>query len=474
MSFRVNTNIQAMTALRNLGTTSDKFSGSVARLSSGLRITSGADDPAGLQISEGFRAQIASIAQANRNNQDAINYSKTAEGAMDEMSTLLRDAKALAIANGNDATLSSSQKQANQNQLNSIITSINRIASQTQFGTRKLLDGSAGINVAVVNKGALESVSMSGNVAGNSITANDTVNVVVGTAAVKATVTGATVTLANAVGADGKLTINGVTFNVSSSMTNQELMNTVNGRSADTGVIMSHNGTAFVYTATNYGTASNSIQITNDTATIGFTTAGTRTLGSGTAGVNAAATFSLATAGYTTGSLTASSADGRTFSDTYGNVFKLTTTTAAAAATTNGIAAISAGAAKFQIGGNVGQTVNLSLSSMDASALSLTSLDITTSAGSTAAQTAIENAIQTVASRRGDVGNFMRNILESNLRSLSVAQENLTASESTIRDADVAEEMTQYTKLQILQQSGISVLAQANQAPQQILSLLRG
>ncbi len=479
MSFRVNNNVMAMNALRNLSTTNSHFNMTVNKLSSGLRINSGADDPAGLQISEGFRSQINSLGQALRNNQDAINFAKTAEGALNEVSQLLRDAKALAIANGNDATLSASQKQANQNQLTSIVQSITRIAQQTEFGTRKMLDGSAGVNANVVNKTRLESISLGGTWAGTtgnrSITANDTVTVNVGTAAGKATVTGGAVTLANAVGADGKLTINGITFNVSASMTNQELMNSVNDRTADTGVVMSYNGTNFVFTAARFGSSSDSIQITNDTAGIGFAAAGTRTLGSGTAGVNAVATFTLATAASSTAALTADSTDGRTFRDTAGNVFRLTevgaTTTGAVA---GAIAAVTAGAASFQVGANVGQTVALSLTNSDASALGLGSLDITTAAGASSAQTAIENAIQTVASKRGDIGNFTRNILESNVRTLGIAKENITASESSIRDIDVAEEMTQLTKLQILQQSGISVLAQANQSPQAVLSLLRG
>lgn len=86
----------------------------------------------------------------------------------------------------------------------------------------------------------------------------------------------------------------------------------------------------------------------------------------------------------------------------------------------------------------------------------------------------IDTAINTVGQVRGNIGNFQRNVLESNTRALSVARENITATESSIRDTDIAEEMTMYTKLQILQQSGLSVLAQANQAPQAVLSLLRG
>src|SRR5688572_23173199 len=128
MSFRVNTNVAAMNALRNVGATNMEFAKSIARLSTGLRINSAADDPAGLIISENFRAQIAGIDQAIRNSQDAVNYAKTAEGALDEVNRLLRDARALAVAAGNSATLSDEQNQANQRQMSSIVASISRIS----------------------------------------------------------------------------------------------------------------------------------------------------------------------------------------------------------------------------------------------------------------------------------------------------------------------------------------------------------
>ncbi|MBZ0213960.1 MAG: flagellin, partial [Nitrospirae bacterium] len=101
MSFRINNNISAMTALRNVGNTNIEAQRSITRLSTGLRINSGADDPAGLIISETFRAQIGGLEQAIRNNQDAINFGKTAEGALAEISKLLKDARALAVPGAN-------------------------------------------------------------------------------------------------------------------------------------------------------------------------------------------------------------------------------------------------------------------------------------------------------------------------------------------------------------------------------------
>ena len=135
----------------------------------------------------------------------------------------------------------------------------------------------------------------------------------------------------------------------------------------------------------------------------------------------------------------------------------------------------------FQIGGNVGQTANISLRNMASTALgnniagnmfsSLALIDVTTAQGAQDAQTVIDQAINEVSTTRGTLGSFQKNTLESNLRNLRVAAQNLTASESQIRDTDMAREMSEFTKNQILMQAGTAMLAQANQVPQVVLSL---
>jgi hypothetical protein len=137
MSLRINTNMSALNALRNVERASDGFGRSIEKLASGLRINRGADDPAGLIRSEDLRAQIVGLEQAIANSQDATNLIKTAEGALDEMHNLLRSMRQLAVASGNTGTNDQTALQANQNQIQSAIDSINRIAAQTQFGTKK-------------------------------------------------------------------------------------------------------------------------------------------------------------------------------------------------------------------------------------------------------------------------------------------------------------------------------------------------
>ncbi|HVL39885.1 MAG TPA: flagellin [Fimbriimonadaceae bacterium] len=480
MSFRVNTNVTAMNALRNLGTTNTEFSQSISRLSTGLRINQAADDPAGLIISETFRAQISGLEQAMKNSQDAINYAKTAEGALDEVNRLLRDARSLAVASGNTGALTEAQVQANQSQLNSIVNSITRIAQQTQFGTKKLLDGSAGVYASVTSGANIAAMTFTGTFNGASLTTNSIVTIDMVTSAERASITGSrTFALATTTVAAGSFTINGRTFNTASTDTIADVVARINNASDSTGVTANWTaGQGVVLTSREYGLQAK-VDLA-DTSGILLSAAGTLS----DLGVDAVADIALDTNGTDAGGLVTVTFDkgaGLTLRDNYGNALTLTENGNLNMAATS-VGQINVGASQFQIGANAGQTVNLSLGSFAAEELgkgivsgkNLSNLDLTNASGATDALKVIDKAISDVATSRGQIGSFHRNILESNIRSLGVAKENLSATESTIRDTDIAMEMTNYTKLQILQQSGLSVLAQANAAPQAVLSLLRG
>jgi flagellin len=171
---------------------------------------------------------------------------------------------------------------------------------------------------------------------------------------------------------------------------------------------------------------------------------------------------------------------GLMLTDQAGNSIVLTETgNATSAAFTAGN--LSVGTSNFQVGANAGQTANLSLGNFAASELgknivsgkNMSNLDITTATGATDALAVIDSAISEIARARGEIGSFQRNIIDSNIRALGVARENLSATESSIRDTDIAQEMTNFTKIQILQQAGLAVLAQANSMPQMVLSLLQ-
>ncbi|HRJ26019.1 MAG TPA: flagellin [Fimbriimonadaceae bacterium] len=499
MSFRVNTNVMAMNAMRNLSTTNTQFSSAVTRLSSGMRINSAADDPAGLIASESFRSQMSGIEQAVRNSQDAMNLAKTAEGALDEVGRLLRDARTLAVASSNTGTLSASQLQANQNQLNSIASSINRVAGNTAFGTKKLLDGSAGVSSTVTNASMIGGMSFNGQFGGFAITSNATVTIDVTTVATRAATTdanmaiitaadiGAAAAVAVGSGRAGSFTINGQSFTASATDTYGQLVQRINESSAQTGVTaqivnVGANDNRIRLSSTGFG--SNSVIDLTDSV-------GTIRNGAGTsqnAGVDALATVTIdvdgtggmaaVTAAFTGGRFGSS---GLVLQDSNGNSIRLNEAGNSTTAADGAIGQLRVGSTQFQIGANAGQTTNLSLGNFSSanlgvgavSGLSMSNLDVTSQSGAANALQVIDAAIGQITRARGDIGSFQRNVLESNVRSLNIASENLAATDSSIRDIDVAQEMTQFTKLQILQQSGLSVLAQANSAPQSVLALLR-
>lgn len=475
MSFRINTNVVAMNAFRNLSSTGTEIAKTVTRLSTGMRINDASDDPAGLIASERFRAQIGGIDQALRNNQDALNYAKTAEGALDEVNRLLRDARNLAVAYS--GTVDSSQLQANQNQLQNILSSIDRVSSNTQFGTRRLLDGSAGVQANVTNSTVLSGMNIGGRFGSSAITENADVTVERTTAATRAGVTGTRTVaaadqgayLATATGINGTFAVNGREFSVSSTQTWGDVVNMINNASGDTGVVadVAFGGGNGQINLRSTGYGSNARIELADAGAVILNAAGAAQ----NAGVNAVASVTIGTQTVTfTGGQNGN--DGLTLTDSNGNMLKLTE-----AGNATGAAAVMgrvvAGSSSFQIGAFAGQTASLSLGNFSSSTLGISSLDVTSANGASAAISAIDNAITNVTRQRGDIGSFMRNTIESNVRALGVARENLSATESAIREIDVAQEMTNYSRLQILQQSGLSVLAQANSAPQSVLGLLR-
>src|SRR5438105_3374846 len=189
MSLRINTNVTALTALRNLDQTSNSVSTSIQRLSSGLRINNASDDPAGLIISEGLRAQIDGLNQAISNAQDADNLIKTAEGGLTEVNSLLRSIRQLAVHAANTGVNDANAVHADQQQISSALSSIDRIATQTQFGNKRLLDGTSGISAAVVDTQRISGMFFGGTFGGVA-SQNGTVNVTVDTSATRATAIG--------------------------------------------------------------------------------------------------------------------------------------------------------------------------------------------------------------------------------------------------------------------------------------------
>lgn len=483
MSLRINTNIPAMTAMRQLDIHEQSMQGSITRLSTGLRINSAADDPAGMIVSEGLRAQIKGVQQAIRNSQDAVNMSKTAEGALEEVSRLLQSIRALAVSSANTAVVDANQLQANQNQLRNIVSSLNRIAEHTSWGSKKLLNGASGTVASITNTTDVSGLYMGGTINGETVRSGP-LSITRVQAATQTAIAPMATTFANGSSAvnQGVFAINGVSFTTEPGETVSSLLGKINSKSNLTGVLATHTaGGGIALTATQYGSRFG-IQYTETSNILNG--------GSGAVGVTGQdAIFDLTVPTEPSPSTQVErftggqgpAVDGLTLTSPNGNRMTVTAAGNANAGPTD-IGSVTVGAVRFQIGANANQFASFSLPSVFASDLgtdvfsgeSIDTIDLTTELGATQAIQIIDSAVQQLGVLRGSLGSFQQNFLESNVRSLGVAEENLTSSESAIRDADMAREMTEYTKIGILRQSGMAVLAQASRSPQDVLQLLRG
>ena len=513
MSLRINNNTSALNGHRNMVKNDAAVSKSLERLSSGLRINRAADDAAGLIISEQMRAQITGINQAIANSEQAVTLVQTAEGALDEMSSLLNKARSLSLHAANEGLNDTNQLVADQTELDNIVDSITRIAVNTQFGTKKILDGS--LSNATTNSNALSSVRLGGDYTSR-VTSTTAVrgyhtlqitqhatqsSTIVGMAAATDVWSGGT--LAAALGTDQvkktfSLSINGATITVGSGTTKNQVVQQLNAAGKRVGFSASITGATgtgdITLSAREYGASFDfSVQFVS-----GASGASTMT-STETAGLDAKATLYLYTgqAG-TNGTANSGSAVTIAFSATGGGNFVggagltmvssggsiLVLSSAIATGFVYGAVDGTSSGATFQVGANVGQTATVQVQSAHATQLgiggsgtygNLAQLKGVSliSGNAQEALKVVDKAIDDITNLRGQLGAFQSNTLETAISSLRVSQENLTTAESTIRDADFAYESAQFTRNNILVQASTAMLAQANQLPQNVLKLLQ-
>ncbi|MBT9587015.1 hypothetical protein IV102_26975 [bacterium] len=616
MGLKINQNLSAHSALNYVRNNEVGLSKAMERLSSGLRIVRGADDPAGLIISEKYRAQIEGLGQAMSNSKDGINMVQTTEGALDEVSSILRNVRNLALHAANTGPNDTDTVAADQKQISAAMATLDRIAGTTQFGAKKVLDGSAGASGTVTDS----SVSF---VAGSENTKSGTYAVNVTQAAVRGKVTSnsntgagvartvaqfdaanvaagaldgtATLRLAGALAGGANIDvalstgdnlaaiaskINGNTTaqtqGLSASVvggklrvvsdrlsggTNAELTVTaVAGTSTNQAAVSGIGGAEVTATATASGSSKmrsdELLTFTNGTNAVNVSLAAGTTLASSVSTINSAlknagikmtasfdstnSRFELSNDEHGSGSTVSNAfssslvgAQSTGFAGAVGTSYNVAASGAAlsgaagaqgqdVAGTIGGFAAsgkgqfltgdagtdtdglqlrVTAAAAgaygtttvvnnslKFQVGAFADQTVKMSIDSVSTARLGtsatgikiqarvdLASIDVTKGAGDGAqdALRVIDSAISQVSTLRSKIGSFQKDVLESTVRNLSVAQQNIRATESGIRDADFAEEMLTFSRGQILSQTGFSMLTQANQSSQQVLSLFR-
>ena len=474
---RINTNVASLTAQRGLTRTQKTLSDTLQRLSSGLRINRGADDPAGLIASEGLRSEIAGIDQAIDNSQRASNVIATTEAALGEVASLLLNIKELIVEAANTGALSPDEIKANQLQVDSAVESITRISNTATFAGLQLLNGSLDYVTSGVDSTSIRALQVQQANLGTSSTMPVEIDVI--TSAETAQLQFQTSALASAVTLEiqGNNGVELLSFLAGTAAS--AIAAAVNRTSDSTGVSASYINSAavtsgIVFTSTGYGSKS---FVSVESKTGAFDTvdnAGATTKRA--QGVDTVATIN--------GAVTVG--DGLTVKmNTTSLDLELTLDQAFGTGQTDFI--ITGGGAKFQLGPQVvsNQQVSLGIQSVAASKLGDNEVgflaDLVTGGtsslvkGQTAdASKILERAIRQVAILRGRLGAFEKNTLETNINSLGIALENVTAAESSIRDADFARETAELTRAQILTQAGTSVLATANATPQSVLSLLQG
>jgi flagellin len=475
---RIANNIAALNSWRQLTRNESMFSSSLEKLSSGYRINKAGDDPAGLVLSEQFRAQITGIKQAVSNTQDAASMIQTAEGNMQEMHAILNQIRGLVLHAKNTGVNDSISIDADQNQVDEAVNALNKIANNTYFGGKSLLDGSLTNRGTVLDRTNVQSVSVGSTApTGTTLFAID-----VDTAATQAQVKG-TLALTDADAATrtqgGTITVNGNAITVTASNSDTELKDELNaaflsldldmtatvGTGGDANkVIITHNKYGSDYTVS-----------VNDSAKNIFTAAGfSSDAGSDIVG-------KVGTSASETGS-------GLTLIAASGNYSGTEVTVTTAANTTTGVfsnvVSVDKGGLTFQVGSSASDTVSAAIQDVRATALGtaaggasglnaiLTGATYNLSTDPSTALSIIDEAINDVSTARAQLGAIQKYTLETKVNSLNVALENVTASESRVRDVDMASEMANFTKFQVLIQSATAMLAQANQAPTSILSLL--
>jgi flagellin len=475
MSLKVNFNSSSLNAYRNLSTSDSSLSKSIERLSSGYKINNAADNPAGLVISEKLRAQVGGLNQAISNAGDAVNMIKTAEGALTQVNSLLGSMRDLAVHAANAGANDTAAVAADQQQIANALGSINKISEETQFGQKRLLDGSAGIKTTVTG---LSVTGANLNYATGIDKAGDSVDITITQAAAQATLAGTGAYAAPAAGGTFELTGNGKTAGITyaASATIGDVINAINAHTSDTGIVATNNAGVLTLTSQEYGSQA-AISYSGTGANAIFGKASDAAVGKDVwANVENNAGTDVSEAEWKSG-------DGTTLKDSLGNTIALTEAAAKSAAATvfNDQVKTETGSLVFQVGAYSGQTREVNIASTASANLgigavvgkTLADIDVTTASGAQDALDIIDQAIADISTTRANLGATQTNTLESSISSLTVASENISASESTIRDTDMASEMVNFTKYQILQQAGISMLSQANSAGQNLLSLLR-
>ncbi|MBN8735154.1 MAG: flagellin [Xanthomonadales bacterium] len=478
MSQVINTNIMSLTAQRNLNNSQSALATAMQRLSSGLRINSAKDDAAGLAISTRFTTQINGLNTAVRNANDGISLAQTTESALQELTNNLQAIRQLAVQSAN-ATNSDSDRAALDAEVQQRLSEITRISQQTTFNGRHVLDGSFGSAAFQVgaNVGETITINLSQGTTAAQIGGVASASATGGTAFAASAGSSATASVATVNGVAGfdysttgkTFTVDGNTVNLNAAYGSQAAMVTavqgqLNAAAAGKYTVANSGADGFTITTTATGAASAITVGGADAAFVNSNVAGADAVAAGTVTPETLASgdFSL---------------NGKNITGTFANAQAL-----ADGINAVGIPGVSAyldgsGALKIQsqgaltVGGAKDAALGFTAGATAASG-SLQGVDVKSVAGANDVINRVDAALTTVSGVRSDLG-AIQNRFDSTISNLQAISENLSASRSRIQDTDFAAETANMSRAQILQQAGVSMLAQANAAPQTVLKLLQ-
>jgi len=501
---RINTNVQSILAQRVLNQNNLGLSNSLERLSTGLRINRGKDDPAGLIASQNLRAEKSAISAAIKNSERADQVVNIAEGGLNEVSALLTELQGLLTTTANDAGLSVEEKEANQLQIDSILQTIDRVASSTSFQGTKLLNGNMNYTTENID-GEIAGFRVNGAKLGFNET-RDVDVLVTQSAQIGGMVMQFAGTAIDLTSSDDKFVIEisgskgsrELSFN--SGTTLADIASTINSFTEVTGVIATASGNDIKLASAELGRDEFvSLKVIEDGGAAGAGVVDFDATNTNIAGAGPATAFNALANGKTDNGQDVNATINGITATTKGTRASINTdfldvsldlseTGATTLGTINAFT-ITGGGGDFQLGGRVDIAGKVSLGISNVAVREIGKVGNSGTNYSLAdigsgkllnvedgdlsvAQEAVEQAIRDVNALRGRLGAFQQNTVGATIRSLGVSLENTTAAESAIRDTDFAAETASLTRNQILSQSATQILTIANSQPQNALALL--
>ena len=473
---KINRNMSAVITNNQLLRSENRVAASMERLSSGFKINHASDNPAGISIANKMKAQIEALDKAEANASDAKSVLQIADGALNEISSIMQRMRELSVQASN-GTYSYNDRTSIQAEIDELQKEIDRISADTEYNTKTLLDGSSDVRVYA---DSAERFYVSDTVMANKYRIN-----------VEKTATQATVELNYPNGtASGRVSVNGVSVEITESMSNEEYLEAIRTAADEAGCLVEEkeDGSGIRLLSQQYGYSQEIEVVMNEnlaTAT-GITTAseglsvneGEYTLSVHGTDAKISLPSDTEVSGFTT--TTTVHTDGNRVQITDGDGFIIDfslyeTYVPEETDVANGnyeIDVTEIGSMTIQIGGNEYQTMDVRICEISSKSLYIDTVDVSKVGGPERAMDILDEAIAKLSATRSRIGAF-QNRLDYASAGLTETEENMTSAYSTLMDTDMAEEMTTYTQQNIINQAAISVLAQANELPQQVLSLLQ-